>query len=201
VSKKLFSRFHSFAFIAILLLAISVSAQAGEFANLSSIKNFGRVNDNYYRGAQPQNQDYADLSALGIRTVINLTSDDAEANEKMLVENAGMKYYQIPMTTHVPPTTAQLTEFLDIVNDPASQPVYVHCVGGRHRTGVMTAVYRMRNGWDADQAYKEMKQYDFGPGFLHSEFKNFVFDYYGELARAKETAPAEIAVTAKTAGN
>ena len=37
----------------------------------------------------------------------------------------------------------EIAAFLNIVNDPASQPVYVHCVGGRHRTGVMTAVYRM----------------------------------------------------------
>jgi tyrosine-protein phosphatase SIW14 len=200
VNNKAFSRFHSFAFIAILLLAISVSTQAGDFKNLSSIKNFGRINDNYYRGAQPQNYDYANLAAQGIQTVINLTSDDAEANEKMMVENAGMKYYQIPMNTHVPPTAAQLAEFLGIVNDPASQPVYVHCVGGRHRTGVMTAVYRMINGWSADQALKEMKQFDFGPSFLHSEFKNFVFHYYDELNHAK-TAPVQTGVTAKTAGN
>ena len=54
-----------------------------------------------------------------------------------------MTYFQIPMTTRVAPTAAQLTQFLNIVNDPASQPVYVHCVGGRHRTGVMTAAYRI----------------------------------------------------------
>jgi protein tyrosine/serine phosphatase len=200
VSNKAFSRFHSLAFIAILLLAISVSVQAGDFTNLPGIKNFGRINDTYYRGAQPENQDYANLAALGIRTVINLTSDDAEANEKMMVENAGMKYHQIPMNTHVPPTTAQLAEFLGIVNDPLSQPVYVHCVGGKHRTGVMTAVYRMMNGWNADQAFKEMKQFDFGPSFLHSEFKNFVFHYYNELSNAK-SAPVQTVVTAKTAGS
>ena len=200
MSNKAFSRFHSFAFIAILLLAISVAVQAGDFTNLPSIKNFGRINDSYYRGAQPQNQDYANLAAFGIRTVINLTSDDAETNEKMMVENAGMKYHQIPMNTHVTPTTAQLTEFLGIVNDPASQPVYVHCVGGKHRTGVMTAVYRMISGWNADQAFKEMKQYDFGPSFLHSEFKNFVFRYYNELSQAK-TAPVQTVLTAKTAGS
>ena len=67
MSNKAFSRFHSFAFIAILLLAISVAVQAGDFTNLPSIKNFGRINDSYYRGAQPQNQDYANLAAFGIR--------------------------------------------------------------------------------------------------------------------------------------
>jgi Tyrosine phosphatase family len=52
-------------------------------------------------------------------------------------------FYRIPMTTRVPPTREQLALFLGIVNDPVRQPVYVHCKGGKHRTGVMTAVYRM----------------------------------------------------------
>ncbi len=191
-NKTFFPR--SFLIFVFLLLAISSASTA------ENIKNFGHIGDHYYRGAQPQGQDYTDLAALGIRTVINLTSDDAESNEQTMVEKVGMKYYQIPMNTHVSPTIAQLGEFLRIVNDPASQPVYVHCVGGRHRTGVMTAVYRMTQGWTADQAYKEMKQYDFGPGFLHPEFKSFVFDYYDELIQAK-SAPAQAVGTAKTAGN
>ena len=45
------------------------------------------------------------------------------------------------MTTHEPPTNEQLAQFLRIVNDPVQQPVYVHCKGGRHRTGVMTAAF------------------------------------------------------------
>jgi protein tyrosine phosphatase (PTP) superfamily phosphohydrolase (DUF442 family) len=153
------------------------------------IDNFGRVNANYYRGAQPNGNDYADLGALGVKTLINLTSDDAEANEQAMAEHAGLKYVQIPMTTHQPPTSAQLAQFLKIVNDPASQPVYVHCVGGRHRTGVMTAAYRMtEDGWNADQAFKEMKQYKFGADFLHSEFKQFVYGYHPQVVRSAAVA-------------
>lgn len=37
------------------------------------IDNFGRINEGYYRGAQPKGSDYADLQALGVRTVIDLT--------------------------------------------------------------------------------------------------------------------------------
>ena len=55
----------------------------------------------------------------------------------------GSKYVQIPMTTRVVPTPVEIATFMKVVNDPKSQPVYVHCVGGRHRTGVMTAIYRM----------------------------------------------------------
>lgn len=152
------------------------------------IENFGRVNENYYRGGQPDDDDYAALAALGVRTLINLTSDDAKANERALVEGAGMSYVQIPMTTHEQPTLDKVAEFLGIVNDPARQPVYVHCVGGRHRTGVMSAVYRMtHDGWTAEQAFKEMKHYKFGADFLHPEFKSFVYGYHADVPHPVDT--------------
>ena len=158
----------------------TVSAHSSPAIALSSIHigNFGRINDSYYRGAQPHGRDYRDLSALGVKTVINLESSDSQANERAMVERAGMNYVRIPMTTHVPPTQEQIKQFLSLATDPASQPVYVHCVGGRHRTGVMTAVYRMTlNGWSADQAFTEMKHYNFGWEMLHPEFKKFVYAY------------------------
>ena len=156
-----------------------VGARAGVLASPRiQIDNFGRVDSTYYRGAQPRGRDYSDLNALGVKTMIDLTSDDVDPAEKGMAEQAGMRYVQIPMTTHEPPTAAQLAEFLRVVNDPASQPVYVHCVGGRHRTGVMTAAYRITHeGWTADQAFQEMKRFKFGSDFLHPEFKEFVYGY------------------------
>jgi len=163
---------------------VALAAVAASAASSVRIDNFGRVNANYYRGAQPEGQDYNDLAALGVKTIINLTSDDAQPNERQMTEQSGMRYVQIPMTTHREPTNAQIAQFLSIVNDPASQPVYVHCVGGKHRTGVMTAIVRMTNdGWSADQAFSEMKQYKFGADFLHSEFKRVVYAYPAQLAR------------------
>jgi protein tyrosine/serine phosphatase len=95
-----------------------------------------------------------------------------------MVGKAGMRYVRIPMTTRIPPTASQQAQFLSLVNDPAHQPVYVHCKEGRHRTGVMTAIYRMtRDGWTADQAFKEMKQFNFGWDLLHMEFKRFVYAF------------------------
>lgn len=189
-------------YTAVLLIVLSAAPAAAKnhhaTAAISSsrvpairIDNFGRISDAYYRGAQPQGRDYAGLAALGVKTVINLTSDDADVSEARLVERAGMSYLQIPMTTHRPPTQADIALFLATVSDSARQPVYVHCVGGKHRTGVMTAVYRMsQDHWTADQAFKEMKRYKFGYDFLHPEFKRFVYGYRADAVAVAAAVPA-----------
>ena len=178
----------------VLATAIAVlpamSAMAGESRITRAtitIGNFGQVAPTYFRGEQPEGSDYATLAAFGIKTVIDLQAD-GQASEKGLVEKAGMAFHRIPMTTRKAPTSAQIAEFLKLVNDPANQPVYVHCAGGKHRTGIMTAIYRMtHDSWTSDQAFKEMKQYKFGADFLHPEFKSFVYAY-----RAEPAAPASV---------
>ena len=187
-------RTHTAALLVLSLLAVPAAAnpdsgqtQSATEVNLSSIRidNFGRVNPSYYRGAQPKAGDYAALAGLGVKTLINLTSDDAMADEQALARRAGLSYVQIPMTTHTSPTVAQIAQSLKTVTDPESQPVYVHCVGGRHRTGVMTAIYRMtQDGWNAVDAFKEMKQYKFGADYLHSEFKEFVLGFRTDALKA-----------------
>jgi len=165
------------------------SARAAGVIDISRIRidNFGEVNANYFRGEQPVGRDYEDLAALGVKTVIDLQADGDNRDEADLVKAAGMKFYRIPMTTHVAPTPDQVAQFLRIANDPAQQPVYVHCAGGRHRTGVMTAVYRMEHdGWAADRAFDEMKRYKFGLDFLHPEFKQFVYSYHPARALQAE---------------
>jgi len=180
-----FARSSAAALIALSSVSLSAAGSGNEPVKAAVVQqapvridNFGRISATYYRGAQPEAGDYADLAALGVKTVINLTSDDALAEEPGLVAKAGMRYVAIPMTTRVAPTSEQLDRFLKIVNNPANQPVFVHCVGGKHRTGVMTAVYRMtQDSWTSDQAFNEMKQFKFGAVMLHPEFKKFVYDY------------------------
>lgn len=191
---------YAVAALAAVSLLVSAAVQAAEtvsdaaaLVDISKIRidNFGRINATYYRGEQPEGRDYGDLASLGIKTVIDLQADGQNDDEQARVEAAGMTFYRIPMTTHVEPTTEQVGRFLQIVNDAAQQPVYVHCKGGKHRTGVMTAVYRMEHdGWSSEQAFNEMKQYKFGLDLLHSEFKRFVYAYQpGNLLLAQAAKP------------
>lgn len=180
------------AAIALIATLSFAAATAAETTPPSAIRidNFARVNATYFRGSQPVGQDYADLAALGVKTVINLIGDsDRDPQEAAMVARQGMRYVNIPMSTRVAPTAVQLDQFLSLVNDAASQPVYVHCVGGSHRTGVMTAVYRMiHDGLNGTQAFQEMKQFKYGPDFLHPEFKRFVQDFDVRRTAAITTA-------------
>ena len=167
--------------VIVTLAILAVAQNQNEKPAKVQIKNFGCLNEAFYRGAQPKDQDYADLAALGVKTVIDLQRDN-KTQEQALVEAQGMKFFRIGMSDRERPSAEQAELFLKIVNDPANQPIYVHCAGGRHRTGAMTAIYRItHDGWSADQAFQEMKNYDFEYGMGHGPLKAYVYDFYSKI--------------------
>jgi protein tyrosine phosphatase (PTP) superfamily phosphohydrolase (DUF442 family) len=171
-------------FVAILLSA-AAAAQVGQQAAPTNvrIKNFGQMDERFYRGAEPKKlEDFRALKELGISTVIDLQSEP-EPEERGWVESLGMRYVNIPMVEKVYPRPEWVASFMKTVDDPSTGKFFVHCAGGRHRTGSMGAVYRMEKyGWDFDQVYAEMKRFDFYTRWGHGDFKTFVEDY----ARQKE---------------
>jgi protein tyrosine/serine phosphatase len=98
-----------------------------------------------------------------------------------------MRYVNIPVVDKAYPSSEQINEFLKVANDPGTGKFYVHCAGGRHRTGLMAAVYRFNHdNWNFDQAYAEMKQYDFYTSNGHGKQLDFVKDYWQEF-QAKQS--------------
>ena len=162
------------------------------------IDNFGQINPNYYRGAQPDRAGFAVLKRLGVKTIINLR-DDAMREESAWVLDSGMRYFNIPLTTSRPATAEQTAQFLKLVNDPANQPVYVHCQGGKHRAGEMTAIYRITNdGWTAAQAYREMQRYKFDSFPFHGSLKDYVYQYHDTFTQSRLAAKTAPSVTVPT---
>ncbi|HEY0431352.1 MAG TPA: dual specificity protein phosphatase family protein, partial [Pyrinomonadaceae bacterium] len=146
------------------------------------ISNFGQMDERFYRGARPKAEDLQALTAIGIKTVIDLT-DNSREKEQPAVEAAGMHYVNIPIVDKKNPSAEQIDQFMKLVNDPATGKFYVHCAGGRHRTGVMGAVYRMNhNNWNYDQAYAEMLKFDFYTSNGHGKQKDFVQDYWQQVS-------------------
>ena len=188
-----FTRRFSPALIAAFALVLSLSAVSFGKGNAKfptiKIKNFGQMDDRFYRGSRPSDEDFRALAQLGVKTIIDLT-DNSRDYEQPAVEAAGLHYINIPMTDKAYPSMEQINQFLKVVDDPTTGKFFVHCAGGRHRTGVVGAVYRFTHDhWNLEQALAEMDQYEFGSGFGHGKQRDFVNDYWQQF-QAKQTAAA-----------
>lgn len=165
-----------------------VLTSPSSFPNIR-IKNFGKLDDHFYRGAQPKPEDYKALAALGIRTIIDLRNDPTKY-EKIEAEKAGIKYINIPMSDKEKPADETIVTFFNIANAQENLPLYVHCIGGRHRTGLIGAVYRFdRYKWDYENAYQEMKNYDYYSRWGHGDIKDYVQEYYERAKFLKPLVP------------
>jgi protein tyrosine phosphatase (PTP) superfamily phosphohydrolase (DUF442 family) len=124
------------------------------------IKRFIQVDDQLYRGAQPDADGFRHLQAMGIRTVVSFRNDDSE---RELVESLGMRFVQIPVTFRpfgwgADFKAEHVDQFFQVIDDPTAGPIFFHCKRGADRTGSIAAIYRIaRQGWDADAAYDEAR--------------------------------------------
>jgi protein tyrosine phosphatase (PTP) superfamily phosphohydrolase (DUF442 family) len=134
-----------------------------------------------YRSGQMTSAGFADsVKRLHLRTIINLQDDYPDPaiqrgnfwggiiNESALCRKLGVNYVFIPpdlIWRRLLPADRPkaIDSLLAILDDQASYPVLLHCKAGLHRTGVMTAVYRMEyEGWTPAEAIREMKDNGFG---------------------------------------
>jgi len=194
---KTFLRFYLAALVIVTgLSAISANGQTAPSAvGGIKIRNFGQMDTNYYRGAQPKKEDYQSLKDLGVTTIIDL-QDEPTKYEKASAEALGIKYINIPMDDAVYPSETSIAAFMKEIGDPANGVMYVHCKGGRHRTGVTGAVYRFtKYGWDYNKTMTEMENYNFDTSYGRKAMKTFVEDYSAKMKHDVAATPVQ-AVTA-----
>lgn len=124
-----------------------------------AIKNFNEVTTFLYRGAQPSENGIYALKRFGIESVVTLRwSKKLIEQERMICEEVGLKFYSIPLNYMNPPRFEDIVKFVRIIDGSNNHPVYVHCLHGVDRTGIMVAFYRIiRHKWSVDEAYKEME--------------------------------------------
>ncbi|MFL5329475.1 MAG: fused DSP-PTPase phosphatase/NAD kinase-like protein [Gemmataceae bacterium] len=131
----------------------------------------------FYRSGQLTEEGMRDAVArLGIRTVINVQSefpdpsmersfwDRRTVSEKSLCQELGVRYVYLNADElrcdrnspdAVPPAVG---DYLKVLDESSVYPVLLHCRAGLHRTGVLTAVYRMEyEGWSHALATSELK--------------------------------------------
>lgn len=146
------------------------------------LPNLYKVSDQLYRGAQPTKDGIKELKKLGIKTIVNLRLSHSD---RKLLGDSGLSYERIPVNVFRPKKKSYV-RFLKIVTDSSKQPVFVHCKKGADRTGVAVASYRIFvQGWDKEEAIKEMRKGGYGFHKIHFSLIKFIrkFKYSPEESR------------------
>jgi protein tyrosine/serine phosphatase len=149
--------------------------------DLPGVPNSRKVSDGLYRGAQPDEEGFESLRALGVRTVINLRGNDSNRDRYAPGQFDSIR---IPMDGF-DPRDEQVVEFLRVAGAPDAQPVFVHCQHGADRTGVLIAMHRVViDGWTREQAIAEMTRGGTRFHALYGNLIKFVRDADVEAIRA-----------------
>jgi uncharacterized protein (TIGR01244 family) len=138
-----------------LLLVLSSQAPSPT-QELPPIHNFLQVTPQFCTGGQPRLEHFAKLKSDGVKAVLNLRqpSEHRADEERATVEQAGLKYFNIPVV-YRNPTDVQVDEFLKITDDPANRPMFIHCTAAI-RVGAFWAIRRaVRDGLSVDAALEE----------------------------------------------
>jgi hypothetical protein len=152
----------------------------------------GRV----YRSGQFTAAGLRDIVANhNIRTVLNLQHENtdpklpetwmspAKFSESELCRQMGLRYVQIDLFELLPPNDRSgkrptgIDQVLALFDDPDAYPILVHCKAGLHRTGRVTAIYRMEfEGWSPERAVAEMKANGYGD-FMCTDVDEYLVQY------------------------
>ena len=142
----------------LLALLLSVSAVAAQ-DDLSSIRNFLRVNKEFCTGGQPKLEHLQQLKAEGVKAIINLRqpSEHRAAEEEAKAKELGLRYFNIPVAFG-DPKDEQVDEFLKITDGPENRPAFIHCAGAI-RVGAFWMIRRvLRDGWKIEDAAVEAEK-------------------------------------------
>ena len=145
---------------ALILTITLLTAGARGLPPREGIPNFGKINDNLFRGAQPDSAGITNLARLGIKSIINLRmgyeiwkweAAEAQAN--------GITYTNVPLKGLGRPTDTQVANLLALI-ETLPAPVFVHCRYGCDRAGTIIACYRIRRDhWSNEAALEEARKY------------------------------------------
>lgn len=152
----------------------------------NAIRNFDSVTPWLYRGGQPGKEGLHALKDLGVKTVISLRwASKVIEPERMAVEQLGMKFVSIPLNYWNVPTPKIIDEFFDLIHKEENRPIFIHCLHGADRTGLMIAMYRITHqNWDFRAAYADMKAH----GFHRFRIRNFKWVLWRYAARHPASA-------------
>ena len=170
-------------------------------AQYATTKRFREVTaGRFYRSGQMNASGFREtIERYKIKTVVNLQHENPDPHianswmgkpvihEKELCDQLKVRYVLLtpdilPMPNDLTKQPPAVEEFVKLLDDESAYPILVHCKAGLHRTGRLTAIYRMeKEGWDAGEAMRELRAngYGFHAASEHDDYIiQFVQNYH-----------------------
>jgi uncharacterized protein (TIGR01244 family) len=142
------------AIVPFLLLAAAAAARAAELpesVEAGRIPAYRRLSPALATAGQPSPEALAALKELGVRTVVNLrTEQEGAAAEAAVVTGQGLRYVSVPVTPDSF-SDSDVDAVHEVLADAGSAPVLLHCASS-NRVGGVIAVLESRKGKPLDEA-------------------------------------------------
>jgi protein tyrosine/serine phosphatase len=164
-------------------ITLGTAGERGQPAQ-DGIRNFGKVSDTLYRGAEPGEAAFQTFKRLGIKAIIDLRMPgSALKTEAAQAHAGGILYTNIPLHGTGRPTGDQVNGLLSLL-DTLPAPVFIHCQHGCDRTGTIIACYRIKHDkWSNEAALQEAEKY--GLSTFERSMRKYVMAF-GRSQNAKE---------------
>src|SRR2546429_415762 len=112
------------------LAGVDFYAQGRGLPAQEGIKNFGKVSEVLYRGAQPDTAGIENLQKIGVKTIINLRlANDIWKPEESVARAHGILYTNLPLQGFGRPTDEQIKLAMSLI-ESSPGPVFIHCQFG-----------------------------------------------------------------------
>ena len=140
---------------------------------LEGAPNLHRVEDKFFRSAQPNAQGFRGLvTEHGVRTVISLRAFNAD---EPLAQGLDLNLVRIRIHTWNIKRADVVAALQTLRRARSDAPVLLHCQHGADRTGLISALYRiLYQGWSKEAALDEMRKGNFGYHAVWGNIPRFI---------------------------
>ena len=133
------------------------------------------------------------LARERIKTILSLTAinqdDPKYVDQARVVRETGVDWAFVPIRGSYA-TLAEMERAVEILADPARQPIFYHCVAGHHRSSQVQAAYRIaHDGWSSSRAWAEVAALPWARPSTDLEDRRLIEAFASKKKDAADAAP------------
>jgi hypothetical protein len=127
------------------------------------LNNFGLVTKDIQRSGQPSPVVlWLHHKLFPFKSVINLAWEPEKRKdqvyERQLCEERNIDYYKFSWNPGGPKDWGEVDKVIGII-DSCRKPVWIHCKGGKDRTGGLVAIWKKRKGYRMELIFRDFEKY------------------------------------------